>query len=248
MDMKGSTSKTTNSIGGKSTLKQFLLSMVATTISIALTFGTAAWLENHKKEKEKREMVMMILYDLAGSLEEIKEADTTLRKGFEQQLEVAAQPELLEKNPFVFTSYIPVINYTETVERIFSSNIETINTIGNVIFAEDVSMLYQLRRNYKEEICQKFMKRIEGFDDIKDYDQAMSIDYLEYIGLGGLYIDQMEQRFNQCMQMMDVSDAELEAYRQKRFNMVQSSAAHSNQKALLDEWARNRQRLDQAKR
>ena len=246
MDMKGSTSKTTNSIGGKSTLKQFLLSMVATTISIALTFGTAAWLENHKKEKEKREMVMMILYDLAGSLEEIKEADTTLRKGFEQQLEVAAQPELLEKNPFVFTSYIPVINYTETVERIFSSNIETINTIGNVIFAEDVSMLYQLRRNYKEEICQKFMKRIEGFDDIKDYDQAMSIDYLEYIGLGGLYIDQMEQRFNQCMQMMDVSDADLQAYRQKRQKMTQTSAADSIKNALLEEAVQNNQRQNAA--
>ena len=32
-----------------STMKQFLLSLVATTISIVLTFGTAAWLDDKKK-------------------------------------------------------------------------------------------------------------------------------------------------------------------------------------------------------
>ena len=33
------------------TMKQFLLSLVATTISIVLTFGTAAWLDERKKNE-----------------------------------------------------------------------------------------------------------------------------------------------------------------------------------------------------
>ena len=44
-------------------MKQFLLSIVATSISIALTFGTAAILDYNKKQKEKREIVMMVMYD-----------------------------------------------------------------------------------------------------------------------------------------------------------------------------------------
>lgn len=65
-----------------STMKLFLLSLVATTISIVLTFGTAAWLDGRKKEEDQREMVMMILYDLAGSIEQAEQCDSLLREGF----------------------------------------------------------------------------------------------------------------------------------------------------------------------
>ena len=40
-----------------SSLKQFMLSLVATTISIVLTFGTAAVIDHKKKEAEKHGMV-----------------------------------------------------------------------------------------------------------------------------------------------------------------------------------------------
>ena len=43
-----------------SSLKQFLLSLLATIVSIALTFGTAAIIDYNKKQKEKREIVMMV--------------------------------------------------------------------------------------------------------------------------------------------------------------------------------------------
>lgn len=65
--------------------RQFLMSLVATTISIILTFGTATLLDSNKKEKAKREMVMMILYDLAVSVEHVQKQDSLIRAGFEQQ-------------------------------------------------------------------------------------------------------------------------------------------------------------------
>ena len=43
-------------------MKQFLLSIVATSLSIALTFGTAAIIDNKKKQSEKREIVMMVMF------------------------------------------------------------------------------------------------------------------------------------------------------------------------------------------
>ena len=46
-----------------SDMKQFLLTLLATTISIVLTFGTSAIIEKHQKKAAKKEMVMMIIYD-----------------------------------------------------------------------------------------------------------------------------------------------------------------------------------------
>jgi hypothetical protein len=40
-----------NGISKKPSFKQFILSLIATTVSIALTFGTAAIIDQHKKQK-----------------------------------------------------------------------------------------------------------------------------------------------------------------------------------------------------
>ena len=65
MNIKLHTPKSLKAGSGMATIKQFLLSIVATSISIALTFGTAAILDNNKKQKEKREIVMMEMYDIS---------------------------------------------------------------------------------------------------------------------------------------------------------------------------------------
>ena len=59
MNIKLHTPKSLKAGSGMSSLKQFLLSLFATTVSIALTFGTAAIIDYNKKQKEKREIVMM---------------------------------------------------------------------------------------------------------------------------------------------------------------------------------------------
>jgi hypothetical protein len=48
----------------KKALNKFLMTLAATTVSIILTFGTTAIVERRKQKAEKREMVMMILYDM----------------------------------------------------------------------------------------------------------------------------------------------------------------------------------------
>ena len=248
MNVKIHTPKSLKMGSGMATLKQFLLSLVATTISIVLTFGTAAWLDDKKKEEARREMVMMILYDLAGSIEQAEQCDSMLREGFTLQLAVAENPKLLSENPFLFVKTTPYVNYTETVERIFSTNIETINTLGNVLFAENVSDIYRLRRQYKQDICDKYMEEFERAEGFKQYEQAMNIDYTSgYIYLSGILINEMKEKIAQCQQMMDVSDADLATYRQKREEMSQASAADSIQNALFEEAGQNYQRLKEAK-
>ena len=247
MKAKLQTPKIQMSDSSKDTLKQFLLSLVATTISIVLTCGTAAWVDNQKKAADKREMVMMILYDLAGTLEQVEKADSLIHAGFEKQLEVAANPKLLEQNPFTFVWVVPTIEYTETVERIFSSNVETINTIGNVFFSELVSDFFHVRKMYKEEICDKFVKSFEENEGYKEYDKAINIDYPnDYIYMSGMFLNMMKYDFNQCQQMMDISNEDLDAFHQKRNIRERDSVFNSTSKALLEELSMNHQRLIEA--
>ena len=75
-----------------SSMKQFLLSILATTVSIALTFGTAAIVDGKKKQKEKREIVMMVMYDMYTSLKPVEKSDSMIRKLLDIQEKLAADP------------------------------------------------------------------------------------------------------------------------------------------------------------
>jgi len=248
MNVKLHTPKTLKTGSGLSTVKQILLSIVATTISIVLTFGTAAFLDERKKQEEKREMTMVLLYDLASGIEQVEKADSSLRAAFDDQVEVAAKPESLSKDRFFLTHLQGKMSlyFTETIERIFSSNIETIYTLDNVLFAENVSELYQLRRQYKEDVCDKVMEELRSLQGVPDYDQVLSIDLSYYIAVSGTMIGRMKELFDRCKQMMDVSDNDLEAYRQKCLQTKQSSATDSIDAALIDEMMQNYQRMEEA--
>ena len=52
MNIKLHTPKSLKMGSGMANMKQFLLSVLATSVSIALTFGTAAIIDNNKKQKE----------------------------------------------------------------------------------------------------------------------------------------------------------------------------------------------------
>ncbi len=246
MNIKLHTPKSLKAGSGLSTVKQFVLSLVATTISIILTFGTAAWVDNMKKEKERHEMVMMILYDISGSIKDIEKADSVYREGFEKQIQVAAHPELLTENPFIFTMHFPQLHYTETVENIFSSNIETINTLGNVLFAENVSTIYQERRDLKVNTVEKFREDFAANGVPSKYDDVAGLNFLSCISACTMSLHVMKEKFEQCKQMMGVSDEELEVYRQKRINMEQTAKRDSINNAQVEEVLQNAKRLKAA--
>ncbi len=232
---------------GLATMKQFLLSIVATTISIVLTFGTAGWLEGRNKNAAKHEMVMTILYDLNTSIDKMAAVDSLLRAGFEKQVEVAGNPKLLADNQFIFIHMLPSLQYTETVERIFSSNIETINTIGNVLFAENVSRFYFLRKEYKKELVDSFRVELaNATPSIREYDGVMNIDYAIKIEVSGELLSEMRSIFTQCKHMMKVSDKELDAYYAKRSEKALAIDADSTSQALKNEMFSNISRLKEA--
>lgn len=246
MKIKLHTPKRLKNGSGLSSLKQFLLSLFATTVSIALTFGTAAIIDNHKKQKEKREIVMMVMYDMYNSLESIKEADAKIRQSMEIQLQMAEDSTLFDKMRFQLLSHIPSIDYTETTERIFSSNIETINTVGNVLFTENVAEFYQKRQLYKTLVSDSIFNEIYRKDSpFLTLKSSLDFEYNGYAYLSIDFLQDLQTLFTQCRQMMKVTDEEIEAYRKEREQMEgDKTARQTTRDSLWQEVGRLQEQID----
>ena len=216
MNIKLHTPKSLKAGSGMSSLKQFLLSLFATSVSIALTFGTAAIIDNNAKQKAKREIVMMVMYDMYNSLQSIAKADSTIQQAMDMQLQIAEDTSKFETLRYNFAQLMPKAEYTETTERIFSSSIETINTVGNVLFTENVAEFYQVRKYYKTSVCDSLandLARSQPFSSLKN---SLDFEYSFHAIVSSGMLKDMQLKYAQCKQMMEVSDADIDAYREQR--------------------------------
>ena len=206
----------------QSSWKQFLMSLLATTISIALTFGTSGIINNKKKQSEKRQIVMMVMYDMYNSLKSVEKADSSIRQSMEIQRQLAEDPTRFETLRYQMALFMPRVDFTETTEHIFSSSIETINTVGNVLFTENVATFYQMRQVYKTTVSDPVYNDVvqkESFSTIKG---ILDFDYSEYALTSCSILTDMRHLFAQCRQMMKVSDEEIETYRKARAQIEES--------------------------
>lgn len=138
----------------RSTLNKFLMSLLATTVSIVLTFGTTAIIDRKKQKAQKWEMVLMLMYDMRESLKEIEDCEKTLKEFCDVQVDLVAHPDKFDDGYVNLMAHIPILFFTNTTENIFKSNIETINTLGNILFVETVSSFYVNREKVRTEIVE----------------------------------------------------------------------------------------------
>ncbi len=222
MNIKLHTPKSLKTGSGMATTKQFMLSLLATTVSIVLTFGTAAVIDNNKKQNEKREIVMMVMYDMYNSLKSAEVADSNIHQLMNFQLQMAEDTTMYEKLKFQFVQLLPNYTYTETTERIFSSNIETINTIGNVIFTENVAKFYQNRKYYKEIVCDSINHISSNELSRFNLKNTLQLELMPFGLISGSILYDMQHLFALCKQMMDVTDDEIDAYRRERVHLEET--------------------------
>ena len=115
------------------------MTLAATTVSIVLTFGTSAIIDHKKKNAAKREMVLMIMYDMKKAISDIEVCEKNVKEFFDIQVDLVAHPEKFDDGYYGLLASIPIFEYPTTTENIFKSNIETVNTIGNILFVETVT-------------------------------------------------------------------------------------------------------------
>ena len=216
MNVKLHTPRSLKAGSGMASLKQFLLSIFATTVSIALTFGTAAIIDYNKKQSEKREIVMMVMYDMYNSLKSVEKADSMIRHTMEVQRQIAEDTSQFNKLKFQLVFLVPRVDYTEATERIFSSSIETINTVGNVLFTENVAKFYQMRQFYKTAICDSIANELERNNPFTTIRGTVNYAYSINALLSYNILKDLRHLYALCKQIMEVTDEEIDVYQKER--------------------------------
>lgn len=228
-------------------LKRFLMSLAATTVSIILTFGTTAIIDRKKQRAEKREMVMMIMYDMRESLKEIEQCDEELIAFFDLQVDALAHPEEFYEKTIVFYTHLPFLSYTTTTENIFKSNIETVSTIGNILFVETVSSFYEKRSKYRTEVVDSFQQQAEGA--VFEYESMADFNSLSFLHISKLLLTGMQKDFEQCKIMMKIKDEELDVFSRERENLqeaVRQESVIEEMSTLAEEQQQRQRRIMEA--
>ena len=191
---------------------------------------------------------MMVLYDMFNSLKSVEKADSSIHQLMEYQLQIAEDPSRFDTMKFQMARLVPVVDFTETTERIFSSSIETINTIGNVLFTENVAEFYQIRQLYKTNVCDSILNDLKSemsFDTLKG---TLDFSYVFYSILSGEILLNMQQLFTQCKNMMNITDEQIEAYQKKKKKMEEGmSDKEETMESIYNRVNQLQERIDDAK-
>ena len=101
-----------------------------------------------------------------------------------------------------------------TTENIFKSNIETISTIGNILFVETVSAFYDYRNKYKNDVADAFLQ--EGETSIQSYEGLSEFNAPSISYMGELHYLAMKRNFEQCKMLMKVSEEDMDVFSKER--------------------------------
>ena len=228
-------------------LKDMLMTFIATTFSIVLTFGTAALIDKRQKEKSKRQMVMYVLYDMSRSIDLIETCDSMLRRGYEFQVEVARDTSLFEKMKYFFHHCMPSEHFDKTTSQIFSSNFETLNTLDNVRFVEMISNFYRDRNYYEANVIDSCQNEFKRKTQPWDLEKALAFPYSYYVFISGTIGDGLKADFQRCKELMGVSDEELAAFELKeRGKSEPKTSVERTENKRLKEMVENDARLESA--
>jgi hypothetical protein len=167
-------------------LKELLMTILGTTISIVLTFGTTALLDNREKAAQQRQTALMSVYDIDEIIRMLKE-------------DMEKEKVLSEVTNYVFThqeeldsmssdtlkmavAYL-VEDMTEkpewaddSKEKAFSGNIEVRQNMKYAQFYDNVRESYRLRR----ELLGHLEKDIEFSRPVSDTDYHQFVQQLDF--------------------------------------------------------------------
>ena len=216
-------------------IKELLMTILATSISIVLTFGSANLVEGHQKKKAQRRMAMMVIHDIDESIKQMEQVDSILRGFRDTQFQVleGTYHEPLDYAWIMLASYDPgYVKFAETTEHIFTSNVDTWSTIGKVDFIDNVSGCYILRNEYKTEIIDAFHELVaqNGDFNMSKLDELLAIKTEYYVACSSGLINELKAANELNKRIMGISDKDY-----AKFNSRMIGYDQSDLDALYDE-------------
>ena len=155
--------------------KNLLYTVLGTTISILLTFGTNALLQQHRKEKDRKMTAMMVMSNIesfARTLEIRSDrmaptdslAAWLLCTSYDD-LELLPLDEL--DNLVSRATDVATLNHDHTAENVFTNNIDTWKNVENVQFIDNVGSCFSAINGVEEQFNQWVKGVPEALHDVQ---------------------------------------------------------------------------------
>lgn len=139
----------------KGVFREMAMTIVATSISIVLTFGTGMWLDNRQKKEDGRQMAMMVIHDMEVNVDAFNLLIKDEAENYNLACYVMDNLETFDSIPndtlarvweYIKRRQWYVID--DSKEKIFNSSQETWKNIDNAMFIDLVQDFYINRRTY----------------------------------------------------------------------------------------------------
>ncbi len=139
--------------------KQFLVTLLGTSIGVALTFTLNGVRESHKKERAQRLTAVMIIHDIDNTVEALKAIKKQEEVRSTKAMLWRDQPDSLKTAPY--DSIYPVLDwlfnngrdfhFDDSKERIFHSSQDSWQNLGSVKFIDNVQSFYYSRKGLEDQ-------------------------------------------------------------------------------------------------
>jgi hypothetical protein len=209
MNVKFKMPKFEHDLKGKGWLKELLMTTLATTISIVLTFGTAAILERKQQEDNRRQITLMVISDIYDFARVMERTDTALLIPWKESLlEMKAMPRdslIMLDDEEVLQNYWNALGQgamlprDHTAQNLFSSDISIWRDVDNYNFVKFVGKCYYLieatNNNFDTEIRTKtdnYKLFLKDADQIPDSLQLVTFLEMPEVKC---FIDEYSQNF-----------------------------------------------------
>ncbi len=148
----------------------------------------------------------------------MQNAEVAFKQASELQQLIALHPEYYDSLRFQFTPAVTAsqMAFSETTENIFSSNIETFNTIGNVNFVHEVSSFYTMRKRFQEQVLDVLKNTVSESAFSGSIENLFKFDFPDNYYLTRIFLCSMQKSRNFCMKMMKISEEEMTEFSQLR--------------------------------
>ena len=227
---------------GNNMLKELLLTTLATSISIVLTFGTAMYIEHRQKEKNRRQTTMMVLSDIYVFEKDLEQFDSIYISKWKDDLielqslsrdSIMNLPDDELKRYWSALTTPVMLPRDNTAENIFTRDVSTWREVGNFRFIKLVSFIYtyinDIEKNFNVQIdrktdnCQAFLENprlneMSPNEQLVTFIEQKEVKHVMYDFCKGYYpyfqssVQYLNGYLKQCMEMMDVSEEELQEF------------------------------------
>ena len=144
------------------TARQLFISILATVISIILTFGVAHLVEKNRQKEKRRQMSMMVIHDIDEIISNIKTIMKDEESGWEatrycmdnkNRLRSVSKDTLIHFLNYILSeTFNPSLQFDKSNESIFNSSQDSWNTLSDMSFIRNVQKCYHLRSILEEQL------------------------------------------------------------------------------------------------